>query len=853
MRRFSLLARLLVLALLPVLSATEAEAASQQLADNGGPARVLVFVEGESRQSLQAAEQAGDVVQELAQAVVLRADGARRAALRADGYRVEVLPDPHQVMLRAGSVDLRQLPLTRALAPRGREAVPLLVVFEGVPVASWVEGLKEAGATVVGPIPPAAILVTADAATLARIQGQEAVLQVAPFLPEWKVDPRLQAGPARTAARLVTFPGSSASRVLALASELGVGLVGSQAFDRTLLMGTFSAAEAAQLAQLPEVERIEIVGHGGFFNNQTRVVMQTDKAHYLANQAFYNPIYAIGVWGASQVVTLADSGINPPPQRHEVFDGPGKVISNLPAQGSCVVMVGDAAYGGLGHGTGVANTLLGDKIGALSGGYGSANDLDGLSLRSNLRMQDIENSFENFCPPFPYYRNLFFPAWQAGSMIHNDSWGHNGSRGDPPGSYTMETYFTDAYLKDWNFREQVIVFAAGNKGYENSSYTPFSLSDEAHGKNVITVGGSENGNARNQMYIDSSRGPTSDCNGGPCGPNGRVKPDIVAPARVETADGRETWAYAGFPGTSVAAPAISGAAALVRDYFAQGKYPNDPTDPPLLLPPSSALVKAMLVNATVFLTDKSAWQANSIFSLPANAYPNFDQGYGRPVLDNVLEPAGYRELKVWEDGSTWATSGSVWTRQPRIQERWKASCNILRITLAWTDEPMTLGAGRALVNDLDLEVTFNNQIYRGNHFLTGNQFDQFNNVEDVYIPMGNVNVPYLFPVIKVYGRTVTTVQPQPFAVVMTYGTCPDTIPCPPLPPKGGDCYRGPQDVVPGWKGSVPGCADQIYGKGEYQGNGTVYPRCAQPPSDPGNPVPVPVPPVGPDPQPRGGL
>ncbi len=820
---------LLILVLLPILPATASPM------DGGTLDRVLVFTRGEPRESLLAAQQGGELVQELADAVVLRADQAQRAALRADGYRVEVLPDPYRVTLRSGVVDLREPPLTRALAPRGREARPLLVVFEGVPVAGWIEELEAAGATVVGPIPPAALLVTADAAALEQIQRREGVVQVAPYLAEWKLDPRLVAGPARAPSRLVTFPGSSPGKVLALAGELGVALAGSEAMGRTVLMGNLSAGEAAQLAELPAVERIEIVGRGALYNNKMRVVMQTDRAHYLANQAFYNPVYAIGVWGASQIVTLADSGLNPPPLRHETFAAGGKIISNLPAQGSCVTTLGDTSFGGLGHGTGVATTLLGDKVGATSGGFGFANDLDGLSLRSNLRMQDIVDANNFFCPPPLYYLNLFYPAWLAGSMIHNDSWGHNGANTDPPGSYTMETYFTDAYLKIWDFREQVVVFAAGNKGYDGGAYASYSLSDEAHGKNVITVGGSENGSARNLMYLNSSRGPTNDCSGGPCAAVGRVKPDVVAPARVDTSEAQAVSAYGPFPGTSVAAPAVSAAAALVRDYFAQNKYPNDPTDPPLLLPPSSALVKAMLVNSTVFLSDISAWQANPLFGLPANAYPNFDQGYGRPVLDNVLEPAGYRELKVWEDATTWAVSGSQWTRQPKIKERWRATCNILRITLAWTDEPMTLGAGKALVNDLDLEVTFNGQIYRGNHFLTSNTFDQYNNVEDVYIPMGTVNASYLFPVIRVYGRSVASVGPQPFAVVMTYGTCPDNIPCPPLPQQGGGCYRGPQDVVPGWN-VVPGCADQIYGRGEYRGYGAPYPRCEEPIFQPVDPV-----------------
>jgi len=310
MHRILFLAGLLavwLVAVLPVSAATS---------DGGAQESVLIFVEGEHRENLLANPDSGELVQELADAVVLRADDEGRSALRAAGYRVEVLPDPHQVLLRTGTIDVREVPLSRTLAPRGEEAVPLLVVFDGVPVAAWVEGLEAAGATVVGPIPPAAVLVTADEAALGRIQSLSGVLRVAPYLPQWKLDSRLQSGPARAPARLVTFPGSPVERVLELAADLGVALVGSEAFDRTVLQGILSAAEAAQLAELPAVERIEIVGRGSLYNDQMRVVMQTDKAHFAANQAFYNPVYWIGVWGASQTVTLADSGLNLPPLDH---------------------------------------------------------------------------------------------------------------------------------------------------------------------------------------------------------------------------------------------------------------------------------------------------------------------------------------------------------------------------------------------------------------------------------------------------------------------------------------------------------------------------------------------------------
>jgi hypothetical protein len=293
---------------------------------------------------------------------------------------------------------------------------------------------------------------------------------------------------------------------------------------------------------------------------------------------------------------------------------------------------------------------------------------------------------------------------------------------------------------------------------------------------------------------------------------------------------------------------VAGAAALVRDYFAQGIYPVNASDPPLGGPASSALVKAMLVNATVPIYDPSGYLGNSLIpNVPSDAYPNYDQGYGRPALDNVLDPAGYRKLKAFEDDSTSVVTGDVWSRVVSFKETWGATCNVLRVTLVWNDKEASLAAGPKLVNDLDLEVTFQGKVWRGNHRLTGGAvFDGVNNVEDVFVPMRQQALGILHqPVVRVYGTSVPS-GPQPFAVVVTYGTCFDNIPCPP-PPVAGGCYRGPGDVVPGstWTPPVPACDDQIYSTGELDGSESPYPFCEPPPIVIGVPVPYPVEPVEP--------
>ena len=344
------------------------------------------------------------------------------------------------------------------------------------------------------------------------------------------------------------------------------------------------------------------------------------------------------------------------------------------------------------------------------------------------------------------YSGVIAASYSAGARISSNSWGCASCAGEydiSSQAYDLGTRDADAVAA--GNQELITIFSAGNSGPGASS-----IGSPGNGKNMITVGASENprpvdedgpwtdgcaidgGRADNAMDVIffSSRGPA---------PGDRVKPDLVAPGTHVTGTqahpgigagicdatrplGNAT--YAASSGTSHAAPAVAGVASLSWWWLANGQGSLE-FDGGSASVPTPALMKAWLVAHPTWLTGNGAND-----TLPSNT-----QGFGMPDLGGMFSDM---PTYVVNQNHLLNDSGQVWTTQLQRVDADKP----MRIVLAWTDAPGAVGTSPQ-VNNLDLMATAGSAQWYGNHFkgawsTPGGSPEAANNVEAIYLPPGSI-------------------------------------------------------------------------------------------------------------------
>jgi serine protease AprX len=483
------------------------------------------------------------------------------------------------------------------------------------------------------------------------------------------------------------------------------------------------------LARRPEVASLE----------EARPPRPTsDKSRALVGVPAVETAKALNLDGAGEIIAVADTGFD---DAHPDLAGRVIALHDLGRPGD----TSDPD----GHGTFVAGCAGGD------GSASTNHTTRGVAHKAEFVLQAVMDAQGGMSGlEKPDLRYLFDLARAEGARIHNNSWGvANDAR------YLARAQEVDEWA--YEHPDMLIVFSAGNSGRANGNRNSMqgfvdllSIDDPSTAKNALTVGASRSDRAGvtgapspqrwGSWYPALFPDPpiaTDDIAGdpealaatssrGPCQEELRIKPDVVAPgtmvlgARASTAPATAFTAvdpvnhhYAYLGGTSVAAPLASGCAALVRQYLVNERGHQ----------PSAALLKAVLINGTRWLTGQDSNADNTVL-------PNFHQGFGRIDLEESIPNPSQPDL-VLEFSDDWEPQGTLAFNQ--LEDAYAVTFDVagareLRMCLVWHDPP-----ARGIQQQLNLwAVDPNGAEYRSNErrLKTIEQVDGSNNVHVIRIP-----------------------------------------------------------------------------------------------------------------------
>lgn len=637
-------------------------------------------------------------------------DEDKIAALEEAGLIVEILEEQPQAETPGG--DWQVLPGVQRRggvqpAPRGEPAVPVdlskpsfyLIQLKGPLMEQWREQLQNLGVELLEYIPRDNYTARLRTDEVAAVRKLSFVVGVRLYDAMDSGQPasavRVRAGaPSPGGERIITYDArlhreEDIPVVLAWLQEKGINVAGSgRRKVRLYLLENDDLAD--ELAALPEVAEVQEYVVPELHNDVARVLLGIDQPSGTSVQT-HTP-----QTGEGQIVGVADTGLD---ETHPDFQG--RIVGLIPLGRP------NDASDPHGHGTHVAGSALGD-------GTASQGSLRGTAPEAQLFFQSVMDAQGGLGGLPLDLERLFEEAYQAGARVHNNSWG-----AATEAAYTFNSIEVDEFVA--KRRDMLVVISAGNEGQAEVRFHSdrgfvdwLSIGSPASAKNALTVGASRNSRTSggfSQLTYDEAfsgfpdapigtehvsgdpQGLAAFSSRGPCDDR-RIKPDVVAPgtdiasAKSSRAPLRHFWGpypgnrkYAFMGGTSMAAPLVSGCAALVREYYIK-QCDHEP---------SAALFKATLINSTRLLTADDAVADHA-------QLPNYHQGFGCVYMPWAIPNPSEPDLKL-EFLDTLRDQALQFRRNgQRFRFSFSSDGNRpLRLCLTWTDLP-----GRALQNNLNL-------------------------------------------------------------------------------------------------------------------------------------------------------
>lgn len=584
--------------------------------------------------------------------------------------------------LKVGLIDTSGLPNLLPGATAFSEDTCYVVELDGPMTRARRADLDAPGVQLLEYLPRYAFTARLGAVDPAALRALPFVVWVGEFEPGWKVDPLLglrefqtderialnDAGLSRVAISL--FPGSTSAELLDELNRAGAIVVaGDPGGSQWVVDAITTYAHALSLADLPTVQFIEDAPELTLRNDSNRWIVQS-------NVSSQTPVWNRGIHGEGQVAGLIDTPLG---ESHCMFDDS---VPPGPTHRKIVAYSGTMSASS--HGTHVAGTLAGD-----SSPYGAYNLNDGMAFAARIAF--MTSSSINSSNLY----NSLITLKNSGARVYSNSWGDDGTT-----AYTSWCRAIDEFSYD--FEDNMVAFAITNTS---------SLRTPENANNVLAVGASNDSPTQGSV-CSGGAGPTSD---------GRRKPEVYAPGCSTTsAFAGTSCSVTNQTGTSMACPAVAGAAVLVRQYFTDGFYPTGAAVPADSLTPSGALVRAVVMNSSVDMTG-------------VTGYPSNREGWGRVLLDNALYFDGDTRGLYVEDVRN---ADGLATGETAVYTFNVVSSDIpLRVTMSFTQPPASVNASNAAINNIDLEVlspagsTYRGNVFSGGDSTPGGAPDERNNTE----------------------------------------------------------------------------------------------------------------------------